>query len=70
MADIKDNPHAGHRERMRQRFQDTGLDGFAEHEILEMLLFYVVRRENTNTLAHKLLTCSMLTGRHFSVSAA
>lgn len=47
--------HHGHRERMRQRFQEYELDGFQEHEALEMLLYYVIRRGNTNELAHKLL---------------
>ncbi len=47
--------HAGHRQRMRQRFAETGLNGFQEHEILEMLLFYVIPRRNTNPLAHCLL---------------
>lgn len=49
------NPHAGHRERMRKRFLENGLDGFSEHEILEFLLFYVHRRANTNEIGHDLL---------------
>lgn len=40
----KKNPHEGHRERMKQRYLSQGLDGFAEHEVLEMLLFYSVFR--------------------------
>lgn len=28
------NIHAGHRKRMRNRFYETGLAGFAEHEII------------------------------------
>ncbi|MBO5448256.1 MAG: RadC family protein [Ruminococcus sp.] len=48
--------HEGHRERMRERLRKSGsLDGFAEHEILEMLLFYVYPRGNTNQLAHELI---------------
>lgn len=47
--------HAGHRQRMRERCQQVGLDGLAIHEILEMLLFVPLRRLNTNPLAHKLL---------------
>lgn len=51
----KVNPHAGHRERMRERFYKNGLDGFSDHEILEILLFYVYAQKNTNDLGHLLL---------------
>ena len=34
--------HAKHRERMRTRFLEHGLDNFADHEVLELLLFYAV----------------------------
>lgn len=50
------NPHKAHRERMRTRFAENGIDGFHEHEILEMLLFYSIPVVNTNPLAHKLLS--------------
>ena len=36
----KPNPHAGHRERMRERFYKNGLEGFSYHEILEFLIPY------------------------------
>ena len=48
--------HGGHRERMRKRFKESGnFKGFSEHEILEMLLFYIVPRKNTNDIAHELI---------------
>lgn len=48
--------HDGHRERMRRRFRETGsFDGFSDHEIIEMLLFYVCPRRNTNEIAHELI---------------
>ena len=50
------NVHDGHRERMRLRFRETGsFDGFSEHEIIEMLLFYTHPRRNTNEIAHELI---------------
>lgn len=50
------NVHAGHRQRMRKRFLQTGeLDGFEDHEALEMLLFCAIPRRNTNPMAHHLL---------------
>lgn len=48
--------HDGHRSRMRERFQnDQELEGFAEHEVLELLLFNSVCRKDTNALAHRLI---------------
>ncbi len=47
--------HDGHRERLRARFLKQGLESFAEHEALELLLFYARPRCNTNELAHALL---------------
>lgn len=49
------NMHKGHRQRMRERFCYDGLEGFAAHEVLELLLFYTRSRGNTNPLAHDLL---------------
>lgn len=31
--------HDGHRDRVRKRFLENGLDGFADHEVLELLLY-------------------------------
>lgn len=47
--------HSGHRERMRQRYLKEGADGFADHELLEMLLYYAIPRGNTNPLAHRMI---------------
>lgn len=47
--------HDGHREKMRQRFLTTGLDGFADHEALELLLYYAIPRRDTNPIAHALM---------------
>ena len=47
--------HEGHRKRMKQRFAEDGLDGFREHEVLELLLFYCIPRRNTNEIAHRLI---------------
>ncbi len=47
--------HDGHRERLRQRYRQTGLDGFADHEVLEFLLTFAIPRANTNPPGHSLL---------------
>ena len=51
----KKHSHAGHRERMRLRFQKSGLESFQPHEILELLLFYALPRVDTNPIAHDLI---------------
>ena len=52
----KDNPHAGHRQKLRERFiREKGFESFADHQILELLLFYANTRGDTNPLAHRLL---------------
>ncbi|NLV57442.1 MAG: DNA repair protein RadC [Clostridiales bacterium] len=47
--------HEGHRQRMRDRFLKQGLEGFAPHEVLELMLFYAIPQKNVNPLAHDLL---------------
>lgn len=47
--------HAGHRERLRERFRREGLDGFSEHEVLELLLMYAIPQRDVNPLAHTLI---------------
>ena len=47
--------HDGHRERLRERYLRTGLDAFAEHEVLELLLTYAIPRRDTKPIAYALL---------------
>jgi DNA repair protein RadC len=47
--------HEGHRQRLLQRYLDSGLEGFEEHEALELLLFYALPRVDTNPVAHRLM---------------
>jgi len=47
--------HEGHRERVKNRFLKEGLDGFEDHQILELLLFFSIPRKDTNELAHTLI---------------
>lgn len=47
--------HDGHRKRMRQRFLEEGLDQFTDVQVLEILLFYCIPRQDTNPIAHALL---------------
>lgn len=47
--------HEGHRQRLKERFLNEGLEHFQEHEVLELLLFYCIPRRDTNEIAHALL---------------
>ena len=47
--------HDGHRERLRDRFIKEGLDHFTQEQVLELLLFYSIPRQDTNEIAHDLV---------------
>ncbi len=47
--------HEGHRKRLRERYRAEGLDRFAPHEVVELLLCYGRARGDVNPLAHRLL---------------
>ena len=47
--------HKEHRQRMRERFLAEGLDHFTEYQVLELMLFYVIPRRDTNPIAHALI---------------
>jgi DNA repair protein RadC len=45
----------GHRQRLRERFLNEGLESFQEHEVLELMLFYCIQRKDTKEIARRLL---------------
>lgn len=45
----------GHRARLRERFTRSALDGFHDHEVLELLLTYAVPRRDVKPIARALL---------------
>ena len=47
--------HKGHRERLKARFLESGLDTFTDIQALELLLFYAIPQKDTNPTAHALL---------------
>ena len=51
----KDNLHCNHRARMRERLFSAGAENLQDHELLEMFLFAVESRKNTNEMAHALI---------------
>ena len=47
--------YIGHRERVRKRFLEQGLEGFQDYEVLELLLFGVYKQQDTKPIAKALL---------------
>ena len=47
--------HTGHRSRVKEKFRNDGFDQFADHEVLEALLFYAIPYRDTNPIAHQLI---------------
>ena len=47
--------HKNHRARVKERFLKEGLSSFADHEVLELLLFYAIPQGDLNPLSHKLI---------------
>lgn len=48
------NIHSGHRKRLKERFSKYPAS-LNDHELLELMLFFVLPRRDTNPLAHNLL---------------
>jgi len=49
------SPHAGHRERLRERFLKGGAEAMPDYEMLELVLFAAVPRRDTKPLAKALM---------------
>ena len=54
-SDDRKSLRSGHRQRMRQRLRAHGADNLREDEVLEMLLFHVIRRGDVKELAKDLI---------------
>lgn len=47
--------HTGHRQRMKAEFLARGIEGWPDHRVLELLLFYSIPQRDVNGLAHDLI---------------
>ena len=47
----EENIHKNHRQRMRKKVEEYGLESLPAHEVLEYLLFFAIPRQNTNPIA-------------------
>ena len=55
MAEKPKHRHTGHRERMKAEFLARGLEGWPDHRVLELLLFYTIPQGDVKDLAHELV---------------
>lgn len=52
----RNKTYEGYRNRLRQRFLNSGFEGFHDYEILELLLTYAIPRKDTKPVAKALIT--------------
>lgn len=55
MSKNKVTPHKNHRQRLKTKVKNHGLECLAYHEVLELLLTYTIPRKDTNPTAHNLI---------------
>ncbi len=48
--------HSGHRQRLKEQFLTYGMDPIHDVNVLELVLFYAIPRQDTNPIAHRLLS--------------
>lgn len=55
MAEKKKAIHTGHRGRVKEEFLTRGIEGWPDHRVLELILFYAIPQGDVNPLAHELV---------------
>ena len=55
MAEKKRAIHTGHRGRVKEEFLTRGIEGWPDHRVLELILFYAIPQGDVNPLAHELI---------------
>ncbi len=55
MEQKKKHPHAGHRQRLKDKAREVGIEFWPTHEVLELILTYLIPQKDVNPLAHELL---------------
>ena len=48
--------YIGHRRRIKEKYKKSGMDGWLDYEVLELVLSYAVARKDTKPIAKELLT--------------
>ena len=48
--------YTGHRQRAKEKYKKSGIDGWLDYEVLELVLSYAIARKDTKPIAKELLT--------------
>ena len=57
MEQTKQHSHKGHRQRVKLKALEGGIEHWPYHEVLELLLMYSIPQKDVNPLAHELIDC-------------
>ncbi|MCG2725838.1 MAG: DNA repair protein RadC [Elusimicrobia bacterium] len=55
MKELKKPSHLGHRQRIKEKYKKSGMDGWLDYEVLELALSFAVPRKDTKPIAKDLL---------------
>ena len=56
MSEAKKPNHLGHRQRIKEKYEKSGIDGWLDYEVLELVLSYAIPRKDTKPIAKELLS--------------
>jgi len=56
MIKVQKPTYTGHRQRIKDKYKKSGIDGWLDYEVLELILSYAIARKDTKPIAKELLT--------------
>ena len=56
MIEAKKPSYIGHRQRIKEKYEKSGIDGWLDYEVLELVLSYAIPRKDTKPIAKELLS--------------
>ncbi|MDR4506527.1 MAG: DNA repair protein RadC [Candidatus Scalindua sp.] len=55
MSNVTRPDHIGHRQRIKEKYGKSGMEGWQDYEVLELLLSYAIPRKDTKPIAKELI---------------
>lgn len=56
MIETKKPNYVGHRKRIKEKYEKSGIDGWLDYEVLELALSYTIPRKDTKPIAKELIS--------------
>ncbi|MBS1258496.1 MAG: hypothetical protein MAG551_01555 [Candidatus Scalindua arabica] len=56
MSNLAKPDYIGHRQRIKEKYEKSGMEGWLDYEVLELVLSYAIPRKDTKTIAKELLS--------------